>query len=96
MHKDVTRTQGKVQPLCASPEISEIKVEYKMNGLTHAEDDRHLRLAVARLEQQRRDEGEGHRGRNLQSGHHKVDQNEMEFTHPIQGERMALSRHRCR
>ena len=53
-----------------------------MNGLTHAEDDRHLRLAVARLEQQRRDEGEGYRGRNLQSGHHKVDQNEMEFTHP--------------
>ena len=51
-------------------------------NLTDSENDGHLSLGVAGLEQQRRDEGEGHRGRDLETGHHEVDQNQVEFAHP--------------
>jgi hypothetical protein len=50
--------------------------------LTYPEDDGHLRFAVAGLEEERRDEGEGHGGRDLEAGHHEVDEDQVQLAHP--------------
>lgn len=50
--------------------------------LTNSKNDGHLRFTVAELEEEGRDEGEGHRGGDLQTRDHGVHQNKVKFADP--------------
>ena len=50
--------------------------------LTNSKNDGHLRFTVAELEEEGRDEGEGHRGGDLQTCDHGVHQDKVKFADP--------------